>query len=344
MQPPRTSTLYNAAASTAFYEERYARGYMEDWPREKKDRVFEVIRSVELPGVGDALDFGCGNGVFTEVLRQALPAGWKVWGCDISETAIQNARARHSGCAFHVAGDPVLRGRRFDFVLSHHVLEHVYDLPAVLGEIAGLAGDSSTMLHILPCGNAGSYEHRLCLLRKDGINPALENRFFFEDEGHVRRLTTDQLDRAFAERGFALAGEYYGNQYHGAVHWITRSNLGLVRALTDPATAATEAARARLDRLRRHLLVLWALRYPVVRVERELRAPHHALRDWAILALALPAYPVSKFVDARVKRRAMREWQSRKTERNGSEMYLIFRRPPPTASLEIAGRDRPPTG
>jgi SAM-dependent methyltransferase len=324
--PQRTSTLYNAQAATAFYEERYAQGYMDDWPTEKKCRVFEVIRSLGLPDRGEALDFGCGNGVFTEVLRQALPAGWAVWGTDISETAIENARKRCSRCTFFAAGDPAFGGRRFGFVFSHHVLEHVYDLPKILDEIDRWAGGEAALLHILPCANAGSFEHGVCVLRQDGINSRLENRFFYEDEGHVRRLTTEQLDRAFADRGFTLAGDYYSNQYYGAVHWITQSNLSLVRTFTDPATAISLPARAQLDRLRRRFLLLWALRQPAVLVERKLRKSHRSLRDWVLLALGLPGYLVSKPVDAYLKNQALKEWQTRKTERNGSEMYLFFKR------------------
>jgi hypothetical protein len=67
-----------------------------------------------------------------------------------------------------------------------------------------LKAAASAMLHILPCGNEGSFEHNVCLLRKDGINPELEGRFFFEDEGHVRRLTTEQLSALCAKMGFVL--------------------------------------------------------------------------------------------------------------------------------------------
>ncbi len=50
----------------------------------------------------------------------------------------------------------------------------------------GYLKPESSMLHFMPCGNEGSYEYNVCLLRSDGINTELENRFFFEDEGHVR--------------------------------------------------------------------------------------------------------------------------------------------------------------
>ncbi len=56
-----------------FYEKRYAKGYMEEWPVEKKSIVKAVISDLNLPLKGDALDFGCGNGVFTQVLQEVHP-------------------------------------------------------------------------------------------------------------------------------------------------------------------------------------------------------------------------------------------------------------------------------
>ncbi|KJR40670.1 Methyltransferase type 12 domain protein [Candidatus Magnetoovum chiemensis] len=41
--------------------------------------------------MGNGLDFGCGNGVFTKVLKTALP-GWNIYGCDLSDVAIENAK------------------------------------------------------------------------------------------------------------------------------------------------------------------------------------------------------------------------------------------------------------
>ena len=67
----------------------------------------------------------------------------------------------------------------FDFIFSHHVLEHVFDIKEVAAQINQRAKNSSAMLHIFPCGNPGSYEYKLCKNRIDGINTKMENRFFF---------------------------------------------------------------------------------------------------------------------------------------------------------------------
>ena len=223
-------------------------------------------------------------------------------------------------------GGKFLKTGRFDFLFTHHVLEHVYDLPKVLDEINGCLKDKSEMLHILPCGNEGSFEHDICLLRKDGINRHLEDRFFFEDEGHVRRLTTEQLSKLCENRGFALAKECYSNQYHGSINWITRDGPGFIRKFTGISAALDEEAEDKLRKLRRRLFCFWALRYPAISVETILRKKGRTVRDYFSLMTGLPLYPLAKPVDSYLKRKASDEWDKRKTERNGSEMYVFFKR------------------
>ena len=65
-----------ALRTTEFYDNRYRGGYMDEWPADKKKRVRGVVKGLNLPGRGAALDYGCGNGEFTGVLKEALP-GWE---------------------------------------------------------------------------------------------------------------------------------------------------------------------------------------------------------------------------------------------------------------------------
>ena len=94
----------------------------------------------------------------------------------------------------------------------------------------------------------------------------MQNRFFFEDEGHVRRLTTDALVEQLASHGFHLAGEWYTNQHDGAIDWITRSPSKFVRDIADPTCAIDAAAARELAEVQRRLLTIrcwreWAEQY-----------------------------------------------------------------------------------
>jgi SAM-dependent methyltransferase len=318
-----TKSLRDSEVAKDFYEDRYVQGYMEHWPQAKRLRVAALIAGLNVPPHGEALDFGCGNGVFTAVLKQSLPPGWRVCGSDISAEAVKNAKNRVPGCEFFVAGDPALN-KQFDLVFTHHVLEHVYDLKKTGGDIAGCVKPGGAMFHILPCGNEGSYEQRICAARTDGIDPQVENRFFYEDEGHVRRLTTRDIEALFDSEGLRLKQGWYSGQDAGAVDWITRIGPGFVLKLTDPSRAKDDASRARLKRERRRLLTLCVLRWPASLFETRLERRSFRPKDVAILIVGGLLYIFSKPFDYWLASRAAAEWTARRGDPMGSEMYLHF--------------------
>lgn len=162
---------------------------MEDWDSKKKLRVLNIIRELNLPKTGVALDFGCGNGVGADIMKKALPT-WKVFGTDISSHAISNAKRRFPHLNFFELSNQRRFYEKFDFLFSHHVLEHVFDINETLNTINRLLKKSASMLHILPCGNSGSLEHKISLLVNNGIDKT-NGKYFFEEPGHLRRLNTE---------------------------------------------------------------------------------------------------------------------------------------------------------
>jgi trans-aconitate methyltransferase len=319
----QTSRLYDPREAQAFYDARYEHGYMEDYSVETKQRLAELIRSFDLPAKGSALDFGCGNGVLTEVLRGALP-GWQICGTDISSTAISNARARFPRCTFLPFDDLALQQRRFDLLFSHHVLEHVSDLHGTIARLDAQAKPTAAMLHVLPCGNAGSFEFRLCALRNDGFDRDREGRFFFEDEGHLRRLTTKQLSEILAERGFSLRSDYYANHLYGSLDWITNWDAPFLRALTDVSRARDVASWLQLAGLRSLLLGVSLSRRHTRFCKRLLARDGKTLKHFAALIAALPGYPVTVTVEKLLQAGKRNEWAMRRRDPRGSEMALYF--------------------
>lgn len=184
----------------------------------------------------------------------------------------------------------------------------------------------SSMLHFLPCGNEGSYEYNICLLRKDGIDTKLGNRFFFESEAHVRRLTTDELCELCRTKNFKLQKEFYSNQYYGAIDWITQSNPKLVLMLSDTSQAINKKAKLELIKARVFLGIITLLRLPTQIVTKLLNKRNKQFKHYALLLLGLLFFVFSKPFDKYWKRKAIREWNTRKYERNGSEMCLYFKR------------------
>ena len=324
-----TSSLLDVAKARAFYEDRYKTDYMDEWPAWKRERVRRLVEELPLPETGSVLDFGCGNGVFSDVLCQALP-GWRVYGSDLSDTAVSNARKRFPDCTFfHAREYDTYRGA-IDLAFSHHVFEHVPDPQAALEQLNETLKPDAFMFHILPCGNPGSLEHRICELRTDGIDPERGGRFFFEDEGHLRRLTTDQFVELAAPLGFSLSREFYAYQADGAFQWIHPYGADFKLSLTDTENAVDPSAARELLRIRRRLLRSARSRKLIERYNRWRKRPSTGAKHYVGTCCGLPVYVLAKlhvrFVSWAVNTRAEAEWRRSNHLRNGSEMYLFFAR------------------
>ncbi len=317
--------LYQKEIAIDFYENRYEKGYMDEWPVEKKQRVFEILRSLPLAETGEALDYGCGNGVFTDLLRQALPK-WKIYGSDISQNAISNAKQRFPECTFFVSDNDRKSDLKFDFLFSHHVLEHVFDIEKAMAEINEYMKPESSIMHILPCGNENSFEYNLCQLRTDGFNPEMENRFFFEDEGHVRRLTTQRISDLLKVHGFTLERDFYSNQFHGAIKWITQSSAAFIKKFADPEKAKDADSKKQLTQLQSKFLLLTNLQRPYALYQDtksiKNKKPKHYLALLAFMIPSIVSYPIHAFINSKAKQ----EWKANKKSKNGSEMYVFFNR------------------
>lgn len=319
------TTLYDKNVAASFYEERYNKGYMDEWPAFKKQRVFHLIRQLGLPDTGRALDIGCGNGVFTDVIKQALPK-WDVYGAEISETAVSHAQARYPSCRFFVSNDEALAKQQFDFVFSHHVLEHVYNVRDFLGEVNDKLYPHAAMLHICPCGNEGSLEDQISRMMKGGIDPTRENRRFFEEPGHLRRLTTDDVVNVVKEFGFKLTKEWYAQHYWSAVDWITEWERGEVKKLTNFQAGIDSTAQRNLQVLQRKLMFLTYLRLPMMTLSALKYKQSKSAKDWIKMIGALSLYPLAKTVDTGLRKKGLAEWEQLKSDRSGGEMYLYLTR------------------
>ncbi|HWF83328.1 MAG TPA: class I SAM-dependent methyltransferase [Vicinamibacterales bacterium] len=317
--------LTQPEVAAAYYDERYQSGYMQEWPAEKLARVATFVERLQLPSSGAFLDFGCGTGVFTALLQRALP-GWRACGSDIVDLALEKARERCSGGEFFRLDQ--LAGRRFDFVFSHHVLEHVQNLDETLVHLAQLTRPGGAMIVIMPCGNAGSLEHDICSARRDGIDAGCGNRFFFEDEGHLRRLTTAELAAAAALHGFTVQRQSFANHHHGALKWLTEQSPAWLKRTLDPAAAIDAKAGSWLRALRRRVLRLRFLRRPpsllIPGMEWRLQKRDRSLIENAALIISNPVTIVSGVVERWLQAKDEQEWTERAGDERGSEMYVVF--------------------
>jgi SAM-dependent methyltransferase len=318
-------SVADADGAERYYDSRYRQGYMDDgdWAADRRERIARLVGELPLPHSGRVLDFGCGSGVFTQVLKSALP-DWEVVGTDLSTEALRLARARSSECKFEPLPACEALPARFDLVFTHHVLEHVGDLSATARTLLRLLAPSGAMLHVLPCGNAGSLAHRSCTLTRGGIDDGAEGRFFFEEPGHLRRLTTERMAALWAADGFELRRAHYAEHLFGAISSVTQFDMAFVRNFANPGMAINRSAAMKLHVLRVCLCAVWLLRKPAAVVANKRSFGVRTIRDVALLGPAILAYPASRAFDALVRGLAAWESRRRRDDRRAGEMYLFF--------------------
>lgn len=311
-------------ASVDFYQQRYEQGYMGHWSDFDKKRIFDLVKSLNLPANGMALDFGCGRGIFTQVIQEALP-GWKIFGCDINNEAVNSARKNNNDITFFVIGDSSFSNLKFDFIHTHHILEHTYDLRVTAEEINSFAAEHCSMLHSLPCNHEGSLEYKLSNWRKDGFDP-VTGKFFFEDSAHIRRLNVDQAEALFAPFSFLLQEKYFSNQFWGAIKWIAESSFRFVWRISNPFRAKNAKAFFWLARWRKRLRFAWFCFFAASAFSESDKGKYYFVRKtiqvFFFLLFFWMALPVKNYIT----RKAKKEWEEENKKPNGSDMFLVFRR------------------
>jgi SAM-dependent methyltransferase len=297
---------------------------MGHWSSFDKKRLQELISSLRLPEHGTALDFGCGRGIFTQVIASALP-GWKIFGCDISSEAVESARRNSPGITFFVLGDKNFRELKVDFIHSHHVLEHTFDEKITAAEMVSFAAAGCAMLHSLPCNHEGSLEYRLAEWTRQGMD-ADTGKFFFEDTAHQRRMSALQAGTLFSGDHFQLKKKYYSNQFWGGIKWISESNFGLVWNIANPFRAVSFTSALKLAGWRLILVFTWFCFFAAAAFEPADRGKYFfakkILQALCFLLFFWLAIPVRLIIVARTEE----EWKKRKERPEGTDMFLIFGR------------------
>lgn len=103
------------AEARNYYNQLYSGAYADGWPVERYDRIKALVQSLALPPTGRALDFGCGRGALTRVLKDALPS-WDVTGADLSDVGVLEAAKAHPDLTFTQLARLFNNGSKYDLV------------------------------------------------------------------------------------------------------------------------------------------------------------------------------------------------------------------------------------
>lgn len=322
MKPIGNSDIENIA----FYENRYVGNYMDEWDNVKKNRIVELIKGMNLPDKGNLLDFGCGTGVFTILFKKILPK-WNIYGCDVSKNAIDKAKQKKAQCYFFVQDLNIIQDyiNKFDFIYSHHVLEHVFNIEDTILMISNYCKKGANVFHILPCGNSDSFEHRICKLVKNGVDE-VSGRFFYEDIGHLRRLRSSQLNIMHQEIKLEIVKEWFALQYYGAFRWIIESGKPFINELTSLNNALDDCSRGKLKRIRIKMLRMHQGYMESKQMKNINIFSSKVLKDIFQNPLKYIKKVYKVWLYTYYFKMSKIEWMMKKRKKNGSEMYLLYKK------------------
>lgn len=156
---------------------------------------------------GAILDYGCGRGDFTQLLK---PYGSSVHGVDISEKALATARQLNPDIDFRLLTDATLpyQDDFFDSIVSVDVLEHILDIETTLEEIHRTLKPGGYFLI------ATSEFTRLKMLL---ILILAFHRFFYPTTPHIRYFSRWNLADILIKKGFKPVAYRKNRTYLGFI-------------------------------------------------------------------------------------------------------------------------------
>jgi len=194
------------------YDQRYQREYMADfgglYETCRLAAVRQALRSRHLFPAEPIVvaDIACGQARYAAVIKEAFPT-CRIVGMDISPIALQLAMKRSPGQSFIAAAceSLALADDAVDMVLSIETLEHVLDVRTTILEWGRVLKPGGRILLTTPCANRYSLEWFMMYFTS-GLEPTEDGigRFRRDEPGHLRRLTSRQIERLFAEAGLRV--------------------------------------------------------------------------------------------------------------------------------------------
>ncbi len=198
------------------YYEKYWQGTLGDsdalyadpptWPEKETRRLLKALNGV-INGV--VLDAGCGDGTFDKIICTHHP-DLKLYGMDISWSAVGKAGSAPLPKRLSFAvGDVVslpFKDLMFDCVILVEVIEHVFDVPQLLGELKRVLKDGGKLLITTTDFN---------LLKKMIVAVFLFERYFYPTNPHIRIFTRKSLKDILHKSGFNVLSYQWNGNYFG---------------------------------------------------------------------------------------------------------------------------------
>lgn len=198
-----TSNFHN------YYNQRYCQGYRKSLSGYEYARycaLSDVISKLRLSDDIKILDYGAGNGLFIPLFKDKFPNS-TIYCCDISSEGLKQLVLKYPELTDQVAlveeGVAQFNSNSFDLIVSIEVIEHVLDSDCYFSDIHRLLKNNGIFLFTTPCANKFSIEHLYSFITKQiEITSDGFRRWKWEDPGHLRRYTSNEVNNYLENKGF----------------------------------------------------------------------------------------------------------------------------------------------
>lgn len=177
---------------------------------EKNDyRLKRLTEALRLDG-GTLLDIGCGGGILTESLSYYYPKT-KIYGCDISKTAINYAKRFGSGKVFYntiISKKLPYEDNLFNACICLDAMEHIPDVNFFLEEVKRVLKKNGKFFLLVPCEDQAFTFTWFFQKIKFG------NKLTFKNWGHIHPEFTHKSVIALLEKhGFSIKRKTYSEHF-----------------------------------------------------------------------------------------------------------------------------------
>jgi SAM-dependent methyltransferase len=147
------------------------------------------------------LDFGCGEGAFSQRL---IDAGMIVDGVDINTEQTKAAHRKRYELDLNTADIPAIIDQKYDVVVAMEILEHIHDPWKYLADCRSVLKDGGII--VLSTPNISSFPSRLRFFMR-GTLIAYEKTDLVH--GHITPLSFVQLENMFSHFGLKVLEKGY---------------------------------------------------------------------------------------------------------------------------------------
>jgi SAM-dependent methyltransferase len=192
------------------YDKRYSEGYrgtLSGYEFARWSALDHFIRKIlKLNNISTVLDYGSGSGLHVDLWKKLFPQA-ELYFCDISLVALEKLIKKYPAlgrnCAEVKEDKALFDNDLFSVVLSVEVMEHVENLNSYLNDIYRLLKPGGIFIWTTPCANSFSIEHIYNILTNQ-IEETSEGyrRWRWEDQTHLRRLTSSEIKTKLQHIGF----------------------------------------------------------------------------------------------------------------------------------------------